>query len=107
MTQVFDADGVVTPVTVIEAGPMYVTQIKTVETDGYNAIQVGFIDKKEKHSNRPEKGHFAKSGVGVKRVVREIRVEDVQGYELGQAIDASVFEADEIVDVIEIGRAHV
>lgn len=100
MTQVFDADGVVTPVTVIELGPVVVTQIKTVETDGYDAIQVGYQDMKEKHANRPLKGHFNKANVGLKKVLREIPVVEGESYELGQEINASIFAENDIVDVV-------
>ena len=101
MTQIFDADGVVTPVTVVQAGPMTVTQVKTVDTDGYNAIQVGYLDKKEKRVNGPAKGHFAKADVAAKKVLREIRLNDEdEAYELGQEINASIFEADDMVDVV-------
>lgn len=99
MTQMFADNGNFIPVSVIEAGPMFVTQIKTVETDGYNAIQVGFEPKKESRTIKPEKGHFAKSGVGVKRVVREFRLDSVNGYELGQEIDCSIFEVGTLIDV--------
>jgi large subunit ribosomal protein L3 len=99
MTQIFADNGNFIPVSVIEAGPMFVTQIKTVETDGYNAIQVGFEPKKESRTIKPEKGHFAKSGVDVKRVVREFRLDSVNGYELGQEIDCSIFEAGTLIDV--------
>lgn len=100
MTQVFDEDGVVTPVTVIQAGPVYVTQVKTTETDGYEAIQVGFIDKKESRTNKPEKGHFNKANIAVKKVIRELPVVEGQTYELGQEIKADIFEEGEIVDVV-------
>ncbi len=100
MTQVFDETGVVTPVTVIQAGPNVVTQIKTKEKDGYDAIQVGYLDKKEKNTNKPEKGHFNKANVAVKQFVREIRVDDPENYELGGEIKVSIFEEGEIVDVV-------
>ncbi|MCK8061512.1 MULTISPECIES: 50S ribosomal protein L3 [unclassified Fusibacter] len=99
MTQIFADNGNFIPVSVIEAGPMFVTQIKTVETDGYNAIQVGFEPKKESRTIKPERGHFAKSGVDAKRVVREFRLDSVEGYELGQEIDCSIFEAGTLIDV--------
>lgn len=100
MTQVFEEDGVVTPVTVIQAGPVVVTQVKTVETDGYEAIQVGFMDRKEKHVTQPMRGHFAKSGKGLKRYVKEIPFVEGETYELGQEITASIFESGDIVDVV-------
>lgn len=99
MTQVFDENTCVVPVTVVQAGPMVVTQIKTVEKDGYNAIQVGFEDAKEKHVNKPVKGHFEKAGVALKRNLAEFRVEDVAGYEVGQEIKADIFQAGEKIDV--------
>lgn len=73
MTQIFNEDGVLTPVTVLQAGPCVVTQVKTVENDGYSAVQVGFVDKREKLVNKPLKGHFDKAGVSYKRYVREFR----------------------------------
>lgn len=99
MTQVFDATGNMIPVTVVEAGPLFVTQIKTVETDGYNAVQVAFGDLKESRANKPVKGHFAKAGVSLKKYVREFRVEDVAAFTVGQEIKADIFEAGAIVDV--------
>ncbi len=99
MTQVFNEDGVVTPVTVVEAGPVVVTQIKTVETDGYNAIQVGFADQKAQRVNKPQKGHFEKAGVTPKRLLAEIRVDNPAEYTLGQEIKADVLEAGMMVDI--------
>lgn len=99
MTQIFNEDGSVVPVTVVEAGPMKVTQIKTVESDGYNAIQVGFGKGKNK-VNKPTKGHFEKAGVEVMRHLVEFRVEDSSAYSLGQEIKADVFEVGMKVDVI-------
>ncbi len=99
MTQVFNEDGVVTPVTVVEAGPVVVTQIKTVETDGYNAIQVGFSDQKAHRVNKPLKGHFEKAGVSPKRLLAEFRVDNPAEYALGQEIKADVLEAGMMVDV--------
>ena len=98
MTQIFDENGKVIPVTVVEAGPCAVLQKKTEEKDGYNAIQVGFEDIREKLANKPKKGHFAKAGVSLKRIVREFRLENIDEYEVGTEIKADVFE---------IGRAHV
>lgn len=100
MTQVFDETGNVVPVTVVEAGPVVVTQIKTQETDGYNAVQVGYLERKEKHSNQPMKGHFSKAGVELKKHLREILVESTEGYSLGQEIKADIFEANQHVDVV-------
>ncbi len=99
MTQVFSEDGNMVPVTVIEAGPIYVTQIKTTETDGYNAIQVAFGDAREKTFNKPLKGHFAKSGVAPKKTLLEFHVEDPSVFALGQAITADLFETGQTVDV--------
>lgn len=100
MTQLFDETGVVVPVTVVEAGPMVVTQIKTLENDGYNAIQVGFKERKEKHSNQPMRGHFAKADVELKRYLREFLVDNTDDFELGQEFKADLFEVNDIVDVI-------
>ena len=93
MTQIFDEDGVLTPVTVLQAGPCAVTQVKTVENDGYSAVQVGFAEKREKLVNKPMKGHFDKAGTSTKRYVREFRFENAQEYELGQEIKADIFAA--------------
>lgn len=100
MTQIFSETGEFVPVTVVEAGPVFVTQVKSDEKEGYNAVQVGFGDQKEHRINRPKKGHFDKAGVSPKKVLREMRLDDVSGYELGQKIDCSVFEGVELVDVI-------
>lgn len=99
MTQIFNEDGVMVPVTVVEAGPMVVTQLKTVENDGYQAVQVGFGETKEKSLNKPQKGHFAKAGVGLKKIVREFRSEDVANYSLAQELNVTMFEAGQKVDV--------
>lgn len=99
MTQLFLEDGTVVPVTVLEAGPCVVTQKKTVETDGYNAIQVGFGDIREKLITKPIAGHIKKAGAPLVRNLREYHVEDVGAYELGQQIKADVFEKGDIVDV--------
>lgn len=99
MTQIFNEDGSMVPVTVVEAGPIFVTQVKTVETDGYNAVQVAFGDAREKTFNKPEKGHFAKSGVAPKKFVIEFRVDNPADYTLGQSISAEIFEAGQMVDV--------
>ena len=98
MTQVFSEDGVLTPVTVLQAGPCIVTQVKTVENDGYSAVQVGFGDIREKLVNKPKKGHFAKAGVTAKRFLKEFRLEDAESYTLGQEIKADVFAAGDKVD---------
>ncbi len=99
MTQVFDADGIVTPVTVVEALPMQVTQVKTLETDGYEAIQVAAGEVKEKNVNKPLKGHFKKAGVAPKKYVKEFTVENVADYKLADEIGLSIFEEGEVVDV--------
>jgi large subunit ribosomal protein L3 len=100
MTQVFDENGTVTPVTLIEAGPCYITQKKTIEQDGYNAVQLGFEETTEKRLTKPQLGHLKKSNVPNLRHLREFRVENLDDYEEGQKIDVSVFEVGEIVDVI-------
>ena len=99
MTQIFDEKGNVIPVTVIEAGPCVVAQVKTVETDGYNSIQLGFGDVKDKHINKPEAGHFAKAKLANKKHLREFRVENVENYKVGDEVKADVFEAGEKVDI--------
>lgn len=104
MTQIFDENGKIIPVTVIEAGPCVVVQKKTTEKDGYDAIQVGFDDIREKLVNKPRKGHFAKAGVSLKRFVREFRLEDISSYEVGQEIKADVFAAGEKIDVSGISK---
>lgn len=100
MTQVFTEDGKLIPVTVVEAGPCYVVQKKTVASDGYNAIQVGFNELREKLSNKPEKGHFQKANLKPLRWVREFRMDNVDAYEIGQEIKADVFAAGDAVDVV-------
>ena len=99
MTQIFNADGVLVPVTVLEAGPCVVTQIKTVENDGYSAVQVGFGEIREKLVNKPEKGHFDKAGVAVKRFVKEFRFDNAGEYEVGQEIKADIFAEGDKIDV--------
>ena len=120
MTQIFNADGVLVPVTVLQAGPCVVTQIKTVENDGYSAVQVGFVDKKEKvvnkdangkkeirnrHGvNKAQMGHFAKAGVSGKRYVREFKFENADEYALAQEIKADIFEAGDKIDATAISK---
>ncbi len=120
MTQIFDEDGTLTPVTVLKAGPCYVTQIKTVDTDGYDAVQVGFVDKKDKIINKDkagnkeivnrhgatkaEQGHFAKADVPSKRYVKEFKFDNVGDYELGQEITADIFEAGDKVDATAVSK---
>ena len=104
MTQIFNEDGVLTPVTVLQAGPCVVTQVKTVENDGYSAVQVGFVDKREKLVNKPLKGHFDKAGVSYKRYVRELKLEDAESYTLAQEIKADIFAAGDKIDVTAISK---
>ena len=100
MTQIFDENGIVTPVTVVQAGPMVVTQVKTKDTDGYNAIQVGYGELKEKHLTKPLKGHFNKANVAYKKNLREIRIDEGETFEPGQEINVSLFAAGDVIDVI-------
>ena len=104
MTQIFNEDGVLTPVTVLQAGPCVVTQVKTEENDGYSAVQVGFVDKKEKGINKPQKGHFDKAGVAPKRFVREFRFENAEEYTVGQEIKADIFAAGDKLDATAIAK---
>ena len=120
MTQIFNADGVLVPVTVLQAGPCVVTQIKTVENDGYSAVQVGFGDKKEKvvnkdangkkeirnrHGlNKAQMGHFAKAGVSGKRFVREFKFENADEYNLADEIKADIFEEGDKIDATAISK---
>ena len=120
MTQIFNEDGVLTPVTVLQAGPCVVTQVKTVENDGYDAVQVGFVDKKDKIINKDksgkkeivhrhgltkaEQGHFAKAGVSGKRYVKEFRFENAQEYAPAQEIKADIFEVGDKVDATAISK---
>lgn len=104
MTQIFNDDGVLTPVTVLKAGPCVVTQVKTVENDGYSAVQVGFVDKKEKSVSKPLKGMFDKAGVSYKRYVRELRLENAEEYSVKDEIKADVFTAGEKIDATAIAK---
>ncbi len=120
MTQIFAEDGTLTPVTVLQAGPCAVTQIKTVENDGYSAVQVGYVDKKEKIVNKDKsgkkevihrhgvnkalKGHFDKAGVSAKRYVRELKLDNAEEYTLGSEIKADIFEAGDRVDATAISK---
>ena len=99
MTQIFDEKGNVIPVTVIEAGPCVVAQKKTVENDGYDAVQLGFMDVKEKHLTKAEKGHFNKAGVQIKKHLKEFRLDDCSAINVGDVITADTFAAGEKVDV--------
>lgn len=98
MTQIFDENGVLIPVTVLQAGPCAVTQVKTVENDGYNAVQVGFSDIREKLVTKPRRGHFAKAGVANKRYLKEFRFENATDYTVGQEIKADIFTEGDKVD---------
>ena len=104
MTQIFNEQGVLVPVTVLQAGPCVVTQVKTEENDGYKAVQVGFIDKREKLVTKPVKGHFDKAGVPCKRYVREFRFDNAEEYALGSEIKADVFTAGDMVDASAISK---
>ena len=120
MTQIFNEDGTLTPVTVLQAGPCAVTQVKTKENDGYSAVQVGFVDKKDRNVNKDKsgkkevihrhgvnkalKGHFDKAGVSSKRYVRELKLENAEEYTLGSEIKADIFEAGDRVDATAISK---
>lgn len=104
MTQVFEKNGKLVPVTVVEVEPNVVTQIKTTENDGYEAVQLGFDTKREKLSNKAEKGHLAKANTAPKRFLKEIRGVDISKYELGQELTVEVFEEGEMVDVTGISK---
>ena len=104
MTQIFNEDGVLTPVTVLSAGPCVVTQIKTVENDGYNAVQVGFVDKREKLVSKPVKGHFDKAGVSYKRFVREFRFDNAADYSVKDEIKADIFAAGDKIDATAVSK---
>ena len=100
MTQIFDATGKVIPVTVIEAGPCTVTQMKTVEKDGYASIQLGYADISDKKLTKPMKGHFAKAGVSAKKYLKEFRIEDCSQYNVGDIVLADLFKEGDKVDVV-------
>ena len=108
MTQIFVSDGRLVPVTVVEAGPCTVTQVKTAKTDGYEAVQVGFDELSEQRAkkllNKPEQGHFAKAGVKPARHLREFRFEDISGYSVGDTIKCDVFAEGDRVDVVGISK---
>jgi len=106
MLQIFDETGRVVPVTVVQAGPCIVTQKKTKENDGYEAIQIGFIPAKDKQITKPLKGHFVKQGVGAMRHLREFRLEDTSSFETGNEIKADIFAEGEMVDVSGISKGH-
>ena len=104
MTQVFNEDGVLTPVTVLQAGPCVVTQVKTEENDGYAAVQVGFMDKRETLVNMPDRGKFDKAEMPYKRFIREFRLDNAAEYQVKDEIKADVFEAGEKIDVSGISK---
>ncbi|MEO2077724.1 MAG: 50S ribosomal protein L3 [Bacillus sp. (in: firmicutes)] len=104
MTQVFAENGNLIPVTVVEVAPNVVLQKKSVDTDGYTAVQVGFEDKREKLANKPEKGHVAKASTAPKRFIREFRGDDLAAYEVGQEVKVDIFAAGDIVDVTGISK---
>ena len=104
MTQIFNEDGALIPVTVLQAGPCAVTQVKTVENDGYSAVQVGFVDKREKLVNKPMKGMFDKAGVSYKRFVREFKFENAEEYSVADEIKADIIEAGDKVDATAIAK---
>ena len=104
MTQIFNEGGVLTPVTVLQAGPCVVTRIKTVENDGYSAVQVGYVDKREKLVNKPIKGMFDKAGVSYKRFVREFKFENAEEYSIKDEIKADVFETGDKIDVTAVSK---
>lgn len=104
MTQIFLEDGEVVPVTVVKAGPLTVVQKKTVENDGYNAIQVGFEEIKERRVNNPKKGHFDKADLAYKKYLREFKVDNPDDYEIGQEIKADAFAEGDMVDVIGVSK---
>ncbi len=104
MTQIFAENGILIPVTVLEAGPCVVTQKKTEENDGYKAIQIGFGDIKEKHVNKPRKGHFDKAGVDSVKVLKEFKIENIDQYEVGSEIKADIFAVGDKVDVSGVSK---
>ncbi|WP_026891886.1 50S ribosomal protein L3 [Lacrimispora aerotolerans] len=104
MTQIFNENGVLTPVTVLQAGPCVVTQIKTVENDGYSAVQIGYVDKREKLVSKPLKGHFDKAGVSYKRYVREFKLENASEYSVKDEIKADIFAAGDKIDATAISK---
>ena len=106
MTQIFDEIGNVIPVTVIEAGPCVVAQVKTVENDGYSSVQLGFEDIIEKKLTKAEKGHFAKAGVAMKKHLKEFRLDDAENMKVGDIVSADVFAKGDRVDVTGITKGH-
>ena len=106
MTQFFRADGTMIPVTVIEAGPCPVVQKKTVANEGYDSVQLGFAELRDKLANKPRKGHFAKANVKAMRYLREFRLDDAASYEVGQIVKADVFQEGDKVDVSGTSKGH-
>jgi large subunit ribosomal protein L3 len=106
MTQIFDEKGNVIPVTVVEAGPCVVVTKKTAENDGYEAVQIGYGDIKEKNLNKPQKGHFAKNDVAPKRTLREFRLDDISAVNVGDILKADTFAAGDVVDVCGTSKGH-
>ncbi len=106
MTQIFDENGNVIPVTVIEAGPCVVSQIKTNEKDGYEAVQLGFMDIAERKLTKAEAGHFKKAGVSMKKHLKEFRLDDISGYNIGDTVTADIFAAGEKVDITGMTKGH-
>ena len=106
MTQIFSPDGKVIPVTVVEAGPCPVVQVKTVERDGYSAIKLGFDEVDEKKLNKPEAGQFKKAGVPCQRVLKEFRLDDASGYEVGKTLTVETFAEGDKVDVVGTTKGH-
>jgi large subunit ribosomal protein L3 len=104
MSQLFDENGVLIPVTVLQAGPCVVTQVKTVKNDGYSAVQVGYVDKREKLVSKPIKGHFDKAGVSYKRYVREFKLENADQYSVKDEIKAEIFAAGDKIDATAISK---
>lgn len=106
MTQVFTEDGNLVPVTVIQAGPCSVVQKKTAEVDGYCAVQLGFEDKKESRSNKPEKGHFQKAGVPVKKYLKEFKLDNAAELNVGDVLDVTQFQDGDVLDVTGTSKGH-
>ena len=106
MTQIFDAKGNVIPVTLIEAGPCVVAQKKTIENDGYNAVQLAYSDVKTKHVNKAQQGHFKKAGISPKRHLKEFRLDDCSALEVGSVVTVDTFAAGEKVDITGITKGH-
>ena len=104
MTQIFNENGALVPVTVLQAGPCVVTQVKTEENDGYKAVQVGFVDKREKLVSKPVKGHFDKAGVAYKRFVREFRLDNAEEYSVKDEIKADIFAAGDKIDATAVSK---